>query len=92
VYLLNWVPTKAVEGMTPSEAWYGKKPAVHHLKTFGCIIYVRNMAPHLKKLEDRCCKMIFVGYEHRSKAFRVYDPVTQCVHMTRDMVFDEEGQ
>ena len=46
VYLLNWVPTKAVEGKTPFEVWYGKKPAVHHLKTFGCIVYVKNMAPH----------------------------------------------
>ena len=53
VYLLNRVPTKAVEGKTPFEVWYGKKPAVHHLKTFGCIVYMKNTAPHLKKLEDR---------------------------------------
>jgi len=52
VYVLNRCPTKSVEGMTPFEAWYGKKPAVHHRKTFGCIVYVRNTAPHLKKLED----------------------------------------
>ena len=63
VYVLNRCPTKSVEGMTPFEAWYGKKPAVHHLKTFGCIVYVRNTAPHLKKLEDHGRKMIFVGYE-----------------------------
>jgi hypothetical protein len=46
VYLLNRVPTKAVEGKTPFEAWYGKKPVVHHLKTFGCIVYVKNTTPH----------------------------------------------
>ena len=46
VYLLNRVPTKAVEGKTPFDVWYGKKPVVHHLKTFGCIVYVKNMAPH----------------------------------------------
>jgi transposase InsO family protein len=40
VYLLNRAPTKSVEGMTPFEAWYGKKPAVHHLRTFGCLVYV----------------------------------------------------
>jgi hypothetical protein len=69
VYLLNRVPTKAVEGRTPFEVWYGKKPVVHHLKTFGCIVYIKNMKPHLKKMEDRGRKMIFVGYECRSKAY-----------------------
>jgi hypothetical protein len=78
--------------MTPFEAWYGKKPAVHHLKTFGCIAYVRNTTPHLKKLEDRGRKMIFVGYERGTKAYRAYDPVTRRVHITRDVIFDEEAQ
>lgn len=63
VYVLNRSPTKSVEGMTPFEAWYGKKPGVHHLRMFGCIVYVKNTTPHLKKLEDRVRRMIFVGYE-----------------------------
>lgn len=92
VYLLNRTPTKSVEGMTPFEAWYGKKPAVHHLRTFGCLVYVKNTTPHLKKLEDRGRKMIFVGYERGSKAFQAYDPVTKRVHVTRDVIFDEGGQ
>lgn len=61
VYLLNKCPTKSVDGMTPFEAWHGKKPAVHHLKTFGYVLYVWNTTPHLKKLEDRGRKMIFLG-------------------------------
>lgn len=36
--------------------------------------------------------MIFVGYEHGSKTFRAYDPVAQHVHVTRDVVFDEDAQ
>ena len=92
VYVLNRCPTKSVDSMTPFEAWHGKKPAVHHLKTFGCIVYVRNTTPHLKKLEDRGRKMIFVGYERGSKAYRAYDPVTKRVHVTRDVAFDEQAQ
>lgn len=61
VYLLKRSPTKSIEGMTPFEAWYGKKPAAHHLRTFGCIAHVKNTSPHLKKLDDRSTKMIFVG-------------------------------
>ena len=31
VYLQNRSPTKAVEGMTPFEAWMGENPKVEHL-------------------------------------------------------------
>jgi hypothetical protein len=53
VYLLNRVPCKVNGGRTPLELWHGKTPAVHHLKVFGCIMYVKNMVCHLKKLDDR---------------------------------------
>jgi hypothetical protein len=50
---------------------------------------VKNTKPHPKKLDDRSIKMIFVRYEEGSKAYRAYDPCTRCVHVTRDIVFDE---
>jgi hypothetical protein len=53
------------------------------------IIYVKNPKPHLKKLDDRSTKMVFIGYEEGSKAYRTYDPCTGCMHITRDAVFDE---
>jgi hypothetical protein len=92
VYLLNRVSCKANDGKTPFEVWYRRTPAVHHLKTFGCIIYVRNTKPHLKKLDDRGRKMIFVGYERGTKAYRAYDPITRRVTISRDVIFDEEAQ
>jgi hypothetical protein len=92
MYVLNRCPTKTVDGMTPFEAWHRRKPAVHHLRTFWCIMYVRNTTPHLKKLEDRGLKMIFVSYESGSKAYRAYDPITKHVHVTHDVVFDEQAQ
>jgi hypothetical protein len=74
VYVLNRCPTKSVDGMTPFEVWHGRKPAMHHLRTFMCIVYVRNTTPHLKKLEDCGHKIIFIGYESGSKAYHAYDP------------------
>ena len=38
-YLRNWSPTSAVEGTTPHQAWYGKKPCVEHQRVFGCVAY-----------------------------------------------------
>jgi hypothetical protein len=69
VYLLNRVPTKVIKSKTSFEVWYRKKLAIHHLRMFCCIVYIKNTAPHLKKLEDHEHKMIFVGYEHGSKAY-----------------------
>jgi hypothetical protein len=89
VYVLNMYPTKSVDSMTLFEACHGRKPAVHLLRTFGCIMYVQNTTPHLKKLENRVRKMIFVDYESSSKAYREYDPIMKRVHVTHDMVFDE---
>jgi hypothetical protein len=92
VYLLNHSATKSVTDETPFEAWYGKKPAMHHLCTFGCVVHVKNTAPNLKKLDDQSKPMIFIGYQPGSKVYRAYDPVAKKVHVSRDMVFDEQAQ
>jgi hypothetical protein len=77
VYVLNRSPTKGVVGRTPYEAWHDKKPAVNHLRTFGCPSYVKNTSPNLKKLDDRSRPMILVGYELGSIGYKVYDPVSR---------------
>jgi hypothetical protein len=76
--------------MTPYEAWHGRKPAVHHLRTFGCVAHVKRLGPGIDKLADRSTPMIFVGYEEGSKAYRVYDPATKKVRVTRDAKFEEQ--
>jgi hypothetical protein len=78
--------------MTPYEAWHGTKPSLAHLCTFECIVHVKNTKPHLSKLDDRSSRMVFVGYEPGSKAYRAYDPRTGYVHITHDTVFDELAQ
>jgi hypothetical protein len=77
--------------MTPFEAWYSKKLAVHHLCTFGCVAYVRNSSPNLKKLDDRSQPMVFIGYELGTKGYHVYDIVSQKVRVTHDIVFNEQA-
>jgi hypothetical protein len=43
----------------------------------------------LKKLDDCRKPMVFVGYEPGSMAYRVYDPTSCRVHVSRDVIFDE---
>lgn len=92
VYLLSRSSSKSTSGKTPYELWTGSPPGVHHLRTFGCVAHVKVTTPNLKKLDDRSRRMIFVGYEPGSKAYRVYDPATRRVHISRDVVFDEAAQ
>ncbi|BAF28754.2 Os11g0656500 [Oryza sativa Japonica Group] len=92
VYLLNRSSSKGIGGKTPYALWNGVPPAVHHLRTFGCVAHVKTTTPNLKKLDDRSRPMIFVGYEPGSKAYRAYDPATRRVHISRDIVFDEAAQ
>ena len=88
VHLLNRAPTKALEGVTPYEAWHGKAPEVGYLRTFGCVAFTKNLS-QLKKLDDRSIPGILIGYADGAKAYRIFDPATQRVRVSRDVVFDE---
>ncbi|KAG8485451.1 hypothetical protein CXB51_021502 [Gossypium anomalum] len=90
VYLLNKLPTRAMKEKTPFEAWYGLKPSVSHLKVFGCVCYVLILAERRTKLERRSAPGIFIGYSSTKKGYRVYDPSTKKILVSRDIKFDEE--
>jgi hypothetical protein len=61
VYILNRSPTKALNGRTPYEAWHGCKPAVSHLRVFGCLTFGKEVG-HISKLDDRSTLGVFIGY------------------------------
>ena len=89
VYLLNRAPSRSLNRVTPYEAWHGKTPNVHHLRTFGCVAHVKKLGPGLHKLADRSMPGIFMGYEEGAKAYRVFDPVEKRLYTMRDVTFEE---
>ncbi|WVZ81519.1 hypothetical protein U9M48_028886 [Paspalum notatum var. saurae] len=90
VFILNRSPTQSVEGKTPHEVWHGYQPTVHFFRMFGCVAHVKAGGKPLTKLEDRSMPMVFVGYEQGTKAWRFYNPVMRCIHVSRDAVFEED--
>lgn len=76
-------------GKTPYEAWHDRKPKVHHLRMFGCVAYVKRVGPGVTKLSDRSTPMVFIGYESGTKRYRLYDPVAKKLHISRDVIFQE---
>jgi hypothetical protein len=91
-FILNRCFTRSLDGKTPFEAWHGRKPNVHFLRVFGCVGHVKITRPHQQKLEDRSSPMVFIGYEEGSKAYRMYDPAAKRMHVSRDVIFDEEAR
>ncbi|CAL2227229.1 unnamed protein product [Prunus armeniaca] len=89
VYLLNRSPTKALENITPFEAYNGRKPGIGHLKVFGSLCYVHVPTETRQKLDAKSVKGVFVGYAICEKGYRVFDPFTKKLILSRDVVFDE---
>ena len=52
-YLRNRCPTKAVDGMTPHEAWTSVKPTVKHFRVFGCDAFVHIPRDERHKLDSK---------------------------------------
>jgi hypothetical protein len=88
VHLHNRSPTKSLEGKTPYEAWHRRTPAVRHLRTFGCLAYVKEVNV-VSKLSDRSTTGMFIGYAEVVKVYYILNPVTRRVCTTRDAIFDE---
>lgn len=76
IYILNRLPTRALNGKTPYEAWSGKKPDLGHMKVFGCVAYMKIPRVKVKKLDDRSKKVVYLGREPGTKGSRLYDSDT----------------
>jgi hypothetical protein len=88
VYLQNRLPTKSLAGRTPYEVWHGRKPAVNHLRVFGCRAFVKQLS-HVDKLADRSRAGVFIDYADGAKAYRILDPAARQLCTARDVMFDE---
>ena len=91
VYLRNRSPTKVLQGITPIEAWTGKKPDVSSLRIFGCTAYAHVPKDERQKLDSKARKCFFLGYGTDTKGYRLYDPSRARIIHSRDVLFNELG-
>ncbi|MCO5588630.1 hypothetical protein L7F22_042587 [Adiantum nelumboides] len=88
-HVLNRCPTRALKTITPYESWYDKKPSVNYLRVFGCLAYAHIPQQLRGKLDDKAVKCIFVGYSSGSKGYRLYNPATNKIFESHDVIFAE---
>lgn len=89
-YLLNRSPTSSVKDMTPEQAWSGLKPSVEHFRVFGCIAHAHVPDAQRTKLEDKSRSCVLFGMSTESKGYRLYDPMSQKILVSRDVIFEED--
>jgi hypothetical protein len=74
VYIQNRCPHFLLWDKNPKEMFTGEKPAVGHLRIFGCPMYIHVPMEKRSKLELFEKKGTFVGYIETSKAYQIYVP------------------
>ncbi|RVW48894.1 Retrovirus-related Pol polyprotein from transposon TNT 1-94 [Vitis vinifera] len=79
VYVLNRSLTLVVKDMTPEESWSGFKPLVDHFRVFSCISQVHIPDSKRTKLDDKSVTCVLLEVSEESKAYILYDPVSQKI-------------
>ena len=89
IYLKNRAPTKAVEKMTPYEAWSGLKPDLSHLRVFCCKALAHIPDCRRTKFDKKTEEFIFVGYCEDLKGYRLVKLLNKKLCKTGDVVLFE---
>ena len=76
--------------MTPEEAWSGIKPSIEYFKVFVGISHVHVSDRKRTKWDDKSLICVLLGVNEESKAYQLYDPLSQRIIISRDVVFEED--
>ncbi|GBL78237.1 Retrovirus-related Pol polyprotein from transposon TNT 1-94 [Araneus ventricosus] len=87
-FLHNRIPCTSINDRIPYELKYSTKPDLSKIRIFGCDAYVKVADTQRRKLDPKSKKMIFIGYS--SMGYRVMDPVTRRVTVSRNVRFVEK--
>ncbi|CAI7890883.1 unnamed protein product [Closterium sp. NIES-53] len=91
VHLKNRRPTIALpSGITPFEAWHGKKPDVSMLRVFGCMAQYRIPDEKRGKFESKTRWAVHIGLSKESKGWILWDPLLTKEIVSRDVIFHED--
>ena len=79
-----------VKSKTLEEAWSGVKPLVEHFRVFRCMSHVHVLDNKRTKLDDKSLSCVLLGVSEGSKAYRLYDPTSQRIIISRNVVLKED--
>jgi hypothetical protein len=91
MYLLNRIPTTAIQVACPHLALFCSAPCYEHLRVFGCMCYHNTTATAPHKLSPHSTRCVFLGYSIDHKGYHCLDLSTKRLIVSRHVVFDEDS-
>lgn len=86
--IMNLIPRESK--LSPNELWNNEKFDLKSLRVFGCKAMAHIPKEKRKKLDEKSIECIFVGYANNVKGYRLYDPESRKIIISRDVVFIED--
>ena len=89
VYILNRTGKSSTDGVTPWEAWTGKKPRINHLRIVGSVCFAHVPDEQRRKMDKKAVKGYLVGYDGNER-YRIWLQEQRKMIFSRDVVFQEK--
>lgn len=91
VHTINRLPTPILQNHSPFEILFKQQPNYDLFIIFGCLAYASTHPHTPNKFQLRAIPCIFLGYPPGFKGFKLSDPATRHVIISRHVVFHEEN-
>ena len=91
-FLRNRSPTSALDGVTPFQAWYGKKPNLGFIRVFGCKAMVHTPQDIRSKTtwDSHTTECMLNGFSDTENLFELWDIGRGASLKRRDVIFFED--
>lgn len=94
-HILNLSPSSSIDDM-PLNLWAGPSAGsgahqgdISFLRVLGCQAFTHIPKSQRRKLDPDAISLMLVGYESAAKAYRLWDPETKRIVISRHVVFNE---
>ena len=89
-FLINRMPSSILNWATPFQTLFPHKSLFPiEPQVFECTCFVRDVRPHVSKLDPKSLKCIFLGYSQVQKGYRCYCPSLRRYLVSVDVTFLE---
>ncbi|SGY15967.1 BQ5605_C012g06717 [Microbotryum silenes-dioicae] len=89
VHCKNLMPHAGVGGEIPDTCWHGFAPDISTLCAYGCRAWHHLPSAKRTDLDPKAVPLLFVGFDHHTKAFRLFESSTCKIHLSRNVIFRE---
>ena len=89
VHILNRLPSKSLNWMSPIENLTGQSASLDHIKVFGSPGMVHIPKQQRTKWDEKSKEMFLVGYNEDNNSFRMFDKTSRHVHLFRVVNLNE---